>query len=77
MLEVPFARRVLDGSTDVSIVDDDFEIVGIAAAELLCIGSAQDGTGMLWRGDSEVGLKSSCCAGRKVGREQTTKNMFR
>lgn len=36
MLEVPFARRVLDGSTDVSIVDDDFEIVRIAAAKLLC-----------------------------------------
>lgn len=36
MLEVPFARRVLDGSTDVSIVVDDFGIVRIAAAELLC-----------------------------------------
>lgn len=66
MLEVPFARRVLDWSTDVSIVANDFEITG---AEEEIAGSFQDIIDLFIRKWGEIQVRLV----RRGGEEQTTK----
>lgn len=71
MLEEPFARRVLDWSTDVSIINN-FEIV---VAEEEIAGSSQDRINLVMtRGfGSGGGGGDSSQAGKAGGEEQTTK----